>query len=185
MQGFLEKLGYTKSYLLINAFVYGIYNQNMALPHLNDPDIQAYRQKWLEAAFAPGKIEAVVTFGTPAFNAWTTFKATPVGQTVTAFHRRALHPTADKPGGPITRKDLLDNWNIALQALHAENQHPDVTRPLVPVYRKRFHGDGAPGGPKPGFSPWASSPGCAALISGRHCPQRRAPNEPTSRFEDP
>ena len=94
VQGFVEKLGYTKSYLMINAFVYGIYNQNMALPHLNDREIQAYRQKWLEAAFAPGKIEAVVTFGTPAFDAWTTFKATPVGQTVTAFHHRALHPTA-------------------------------------------------------------------------------------------
>jgi hypothetical protein len=131
VQGFVEKLGFSKSYLMINAFVYGIYNQSMALPHLNDPDIQAYRHKWLEAAFAPGKIEAVVTFGNPAFNAWTAFKATPAGQSVTAFHHRALHPTADKAGGPITRKDLLDNWNVALQSLHANIQHPDVTKPLV------------------------------------------------------
>ena len=131
VQGFVEKLGFSKSYLMINTFVYGIYNQNMALPHLNDPDIQAYRHKWLEAAFAPGKIEAVVTFGTPAFNAWTAFKATPAGQSVTAFHHRALHPTADKPGGQITRKDLLDNWNVALQSLHAHIQHPDVTKSLV------------------------------------------------------
>ena len=133
VQGFVEKLGFSKSYLMINAFVYGIYNQNMALPHLNDPDIQAYRHKWLEAAFAPGKIEAVVTFGTPAFDAWTAFKATPAGQSVTAFHHnhKTLHPTADKPGGPITRKDLLDNWNVALQALHANIQNPDVAKPLV------------------------------------------------------
>src|SRR5215218_3191035 len=27
---------------------------------------------------------------------------------------------------------------------------------------------------------WASSPGCAARISGRRCPPLRAPNEPTS-----
>lgn len=40
-------------------------------------------------------------------NAWTAFKATPAGQAVTAFHHRAQHPTADKPGGPITRKDLF------------------------------------------------------------------------------
>lgn len=131
VQGFVEKLGFSKSYLMINAFVYGIFNQDMALPHLNDPGIQAYRHKWLEAAFAPGKIEAVVTFGTPAFQAWTAFKATPAGQSATAFHHRALHPTADKPGGPITRKDLLDNWNVALQRLHANIQHPDVTRPLA------------------------------------------------------
>jgi uracil-DNA glycosylase len=132
VQGFVEKLGYTKSYLMINAFVYGIFNQSMALPHLNDPDIQAYRHQWLEAAFAPGKIEAVVTFGTPAFDAWTTFKATPAGQAIDVFHQRALHPTADKPGGPISRKDLLDNWNVALQRLHAKIQNPDVAKPLVP-----------------------------------------------------
>src|SRR4029079_18161047 len=91
VQGFVEKLGFTKSYLMINAFVYGIYNQGMAMPHLNDPDIRAYRHKWLEAACAPGKIEAVVTFGNAAFDAWTAFKATPAGQGVTAFHHRALH----------------------------------------------------------------------------------------------
>lgn len=133
VQGFVEKLGYSKSYLMINAFLYGIFNQNMALPHLNDPDIQAYRHKWLEAAFASRKIEAVVTFGTPAFNAWTAFTATPAGGSVSAtvpFHK-ALHPTSDKPGGPINRKDLLDNWNVALQSLHPNIQHPDVTTPLV------------------------------------------------------
>ena len=134
VQGFVEKLGYTQSYLMINAFLYGIYNQDMALPHLNDVDIQAYRQLWLEAAFEPGKIEAVVTFGTPAFNAWKAFTATPAGQSVlprVQFHK-ALHPTADKPEGPITRQELLSNWNVALQSLHATVQHPDVTRPLVP-----------------------------------------------------
>ena len=132
VQGFVEKLGITKSYLMINAFLYGIFNQSMALPHVNDAAIQAYRHKWLEAAFAPGKIEVVVTFGNAAFNAWTAFKATPAGQAVTSFHHRALHPTADQPGGPITRKDLLDNWNVALQSLHANIQHPDVNKPLVP-----------------------------------------------------
>lgn len=40
MQGFVEKLGYTKSYLMINAFAYGIFNQAMALPHLNDDGAQ-------------------------------------------------------------------------------------------------------------------------------------------------
>lgn len=143
VQGFVEKLGFSKSYLMINAFAYGIYNQSMALPHLNDPDIQAYRHKWLEAALAPGKIEAVVTFGTAAFNAWTAFKAMPAGQSVTAFHHRALHPTADKPGGPITRKDLLDNWNVALQSLSANIQQPDVIKPLV-LYGNDFSAEELP-----------------------------------------
>lgn len=134
VQGFVEKLGYTRRYLMVNAFLYGIYNQSMALPHLLDPAIQAYRDAWLLAALAPGKVETVVTFGTPAFNAWTAFTATPAGAAASAgllFHK-ALHPTADKPSGPITRQDLLDNWNVALQFLHPQVQKPDVTRPLVP-----------------------------------------------------
>lgn len=143
VQGFVEKLGFTKSYLMVNAFAYGIYNQDMALPHLHDAGIQAYRHQWLQAAFAPGRIEVVVTFGTPAFNAWTAFKATPAGQGVTAFHHRALHPTADKPGGPITGKDLLDNWNVALQGLHAHVRHPDLARSLV-LYGDDFTADELP-----------------------------------------
>ncbi|MBX9400320.1 hypothetical protein K4L06_03290 [Lysobacter sp. BMK333-48F3] len=137
VQGFVEKLGMTKSYLMINAFLYGIYNQSMAMPHLNDAGILAYRNQWLEAAFAPGKIEAVVTFGNAAFDAWKAFKTTPAGQSVNVFQQRALHPTADKPGGPITRKDLLDNWNIALQHLHANLQTPDTVQPLA-LYGNNF-----------------------------------------------
>jgi len=131
VQGFVEKLGFTRRYLMINAFLYGIYNQSMALPHLHDPDIEAYRNQWFQAALATGKIEAVVTFGNPAFQAWSSFIATPAGQGVTAFHHRALHPTADKPQGPITRAELLDNWNVALQALHPHIATPDTVTPLV------------------------------------------------------
>lgn len=143
VQGFVEKLGYTKSYLMINAFLYGIFNQSMALPHLNDPEIKAYRHEWLEAAFAPGRIEAVVTFGTPAFNAWKEFEPILTARNIHVFHKRALHPTADKEGGPISRKDLLENWNIALQALHAEIKKPDVTKPLV-LYGDDFSPDELP-----------------------------------------
>jgi uracil-DNA glycosylase len=143
VQGFVEKLGYTKSYLMINAFLYGILNQDMALRHLNDPDIQAYRDRWIETALAPGRIEAVVTFGTPAFDAWKAFKKTPVGKTVNVFHHRALHPTADKPNGPISRKDLLDNWNVALEALHSNITQPDVPKPLV-TYGDDFAPDELP-----------------------------------------
>ena len=132
VQGFVEKLGYTRRYLMVNAFLYGIYNQQMALPHLNDPEIKAYRNAWLEAAFEPGRIETVVTFGTPAFTAWTEFTQTAVGAQVaqTVHFHKALHPTADQ--GPITRADLLENWNRALADLHPQVQHPDRATPLVP-----------------------------------------------------
>ncbi|MDM7854764.1 uracil-DNA glycosylase family protein [Cellulomonas alba] len=132
VQGFVEKLGLTRRYLMVNAFLYGIYNQDMALPHLHDPEIEAYRNQWLRAALAPGRIEAVVTFGTPAREAWKAFLQSPAGAGVTVFQQAALHPTADKPNGPISRQDLLDNWNVALQHLHPRIAHPDAAVPLVP-----------------------------------------------------
>lgn len=132
-QGFVEKLGFTQHYLMINTFVYGIYNQAMALPHLHDPEIQAYRHKWLEAAFAPGKIEAVVTFGNPAREAWNTFVSQTSGAASTVFHQHALHPTADEGSqGAITRAELLDNWNHALGYLEPHITNPDVTKPVTP-----------------------------------------------------
>ncbi|MCA5893883.1 hypothetical protein LEP48_11040 [Isoptericola sp. NEAU-Y5] len=140
VQGFVEKLGFTSSYLMVNAFLYGIYNQSMALGHLNDPGVLEYRHRWFAAALAPGRVEAVVTFGNPASQAWQTFLGSPEGAGVSVFHQRALHPTADKPGGPISRRDLLDNWNVALSRLHARVTAPDVVRPLVP-----YGGDLTPG----------------------------------------
>lgn len=147
VQGFVEKLGVTRRYLMVNAFLYGIYHQGMALPHLHDPEIVAYRHRWFAAALAPGRVEAVVTFGNPAFEAWRAFVESPEGAgAADVFHQRALHPTADKPGGPISRADLLDNWNVALERLHARIAHPDVRRPLVP-YGDDFTPDELPGIP--------------------------------------
>lgn len=132
VQGFVEKLGMTRRYLMVNAFLYGIHHQGLALPHLHDPQVEEYRNRWLLAALAPGRIEAVVTFGTPAAQAWEAFTASPQGQGVDLPWQRALHPTADKEGGPISRRDLLDNWNVALRRVHPLLRRPDVTRPLVP-----------------------------------------------------
>jgi uracil-DNA glycosylase len=144
VQGFVEKLGFTRRYLMVNVFLYGIFNQDMALPHRDDPTIVAYRHRWFAAALAAGKIEAVVTFGTPAFEAWRTFLSSPEGAGAAAVpHQRALHPTADKPQGPISRADLLANWDVALTRLHATIAHPDVRRPLVP-YGTDFTADELP-----------------------------------------
>ncbi|MFT3695669.1 MAG: hypothetical protein QM831_21205 [Kofleriaceae bacterium] len=159
-QGFVQKLGYTKSYLMINAFVYAIENQNQALPHLNDPAIQAYRHKWLDAAFAH-KIEAVITFGNPARDAWNAYVAATTGPAKTVFHQHALHPTAsDSSGGTITVANQLDNWNTALAKLSAAIKHPDQHIPLVP-YGTEFLPSELPEIPEAdlpmGLPPWMRS----------------------------
>jgi len=39
VQGFLAKLGLDRSYVMINAFLYSVYNQSRAAPHVNDPEV--------------------------------------------------------------------------------------------------------------------------------------------------
>jgi uracil-DNA glycosylase len=133
VQGFLGKLGVTKRYLLINAFVYGIYNQNMAGPHVNDKAIAKYRHKWLDAMLASGKVQAVVAFGSYADQAWQQYRQTKSGRKVTVAYAHAMHPTAPGKGTPvITTAMLLSNWNNALQSLKPSVTKPDVTKALVP-----------------------------------------------------
>jgi uracil-DNA glycosylase len=138
VQGFLAKLGFTKRYILVNAFLYGIFNQSMAVPHLLDPAIAAYRHKWFDAILAPGKIEAVIAFGTPAHNAWTHYRTTPSGTGFTGAYHHVMHPTAAGHGSPvITIANQLANWNTGLTTLHPLITHPDVATPLV-LYGSNF-----------------------------------------------
>ena len=44
------------------------------------PELIAYRHRWLEALFTTQQIEAVVTLGTLAAEAWQLWQATPQGQ---------------------------------------------------------------------------------------------------------
>lgn len=127
VQGFLRKLGFTKSYVLMNAFVYGIYNQTMAGPHVNDAPIAKYRNKWFDAILASGKIEGVVAFGSYADKAWQKYRTTPSGKNVTVAYEHVMHPTADGKGNPpITLETLFKNWNNGLKNLRAHIKNPDA-----------------------------------------------------------
>ena len=74
VQGFLAKLGIDRSYVMLNAFLYSVYNQNSASNHINDPAIADYRNRWFSALIASGSLEAVVSFGSLADTAWREFK---------------------------------------------------------------------------------------------------------------
>jgi hypothetical protein len=52
VQGFLAKLGIDRSYVMLNAFLYSVYNQNSASSHINDSAIADYRNRWLSALIA-------------------------------------------------------------------------------------------------------------------------------------
>jgi hypothetical protein len=137
-QGLMAKLGFTRSYLMINTFLYSVFGQQGGEHHKDDPGIVAYRNRWLDAAFEVNEIEAVIALGHLADDAWSKWKATPNGAAHSPPFAHVTHPTqpdsaaknnADKK---LLIKKMLANWNQALQQLHPHIQHPDVAAPLVP-----------------------------------------------------
>src|SRR5436190_2515967 len=60
LQGFLAKLGITRSYVLINTFLYSVYGQGGGTKHVDDDAIVQYRNRWLDALTGRDDIEAVI-----------------------------------------------------------------------------------------------------------------------------
>jgi hypothetical protein len=166
-QGFLAKLGLTRSYVLINAFLYSVYGQASGNANIKAPGIVAYRHAWFSAVLASGAVEAVVSFGSLADEAWQGFVTAPEGQ---AFHalpyRHVAHPTSpEAPGGTPAQiqartKAMLAAWNTALTALHAAIQHPDAATPLVP------YGDDFLPAELPSIPSWDLPAGTPAWMQG-------------------
>jgi uracil-DNA glycosylase len=136
-QGFLGKLGITRSYVLINALLYSVYGSN-GEKYLSVPSVSDYRNRWLEALLAPGSVEVVVTFGKMAETAWkayATAKGAPSGIVVSHL----THPTfPESAGGSAAQKaantkTMLEKWNSGLALLHPAVVHKDQpSTPLVP-----------------------------------------------------
>src|SRR3954452_8770334 len=52
-QAFLRRLGITRSYVMINAFLYSFVSRGSGNRHSDDPAILAYRNRWLDALLRP------------------------------------------------------------------------------------------------------------------------------------
>jgi uracil-DNA glycosylase len=143
VQGFLAKLGITRSYVLVNTFLYSVYGSVKAST-ARGAALVDYRNRWLDALLVGSNVEAVLALGLQAQRAWEAWKATPNGQTVDVAFAHVLHPTypESKTGRkqPEYRRELaalLRNWNAALATLHPAVQHPDRPTPLV-TYAEAF-----------------------------------------------
>src|ERR1035438_906443 len=89
------------------------------------------------AIMGGGQVEAVLTLGTAAAEAWQFWKATPNGRASSVAFAPVIHPTEpesssknDKTKKAQATKKMLANWNVALQALSPAITHPDVPVPL-------------------------------------------------------
>ncbi len=110
LQGFLGKLGLARSYVMLNTFLYSIFNQfggaNAALSR-QDP-ILGYRNSLFDVVAERNPLEAVITVGSAARDAVDRWEAS---GDYTRTH--ILHPAFPDTGR------LLDDWNQALGALAA------------------------------------------------------------------
>jgi uracil-DNA glycosylase len=137
VQGFLAKLGLDRSYVMVNSFLYSVYNQSRAAPHVNDPAVSGYRDRWFSALLAPGLLDAVVAFGSLADTAWREFTK---GNGVAAAlaYQHVPHPTSPESAGGTPQQikaataAMLIKWNSALESLRQAVLHPDAVRPFVP-----------------------------------------------------
>jgi hypothetical protein len=137
LQGLLAKLGVTRGYVMVNAFLYSVYGSVKAATRRN-PALVEYRNHWLNALLVGQGVEGVLTLGQAAEEAWQLWKATPDGQSFGGAHAAVTHPTqpessskGDRTKLAAATKTLLANWNAGLQTLAPAIAHPDSPRPLV------------------------------------------------------
>jgi hypothetical protein len=150
LQGFLAKLGITRSYVLVNTFLYSVYGSVKARTK-RDPRLIAYRHRWLDALLVGTGVEAVLALGTAADQAWQLWKATPAGQASAVGYAAVTHPTqpessskGDKAKLVAATQKLLQNWNAGLELLSPALVHPDTPGPLVPYGPTWAEGDRLP-----------------------------------------
>lgn len=147
VQGFLAKLGITRSYVFVNAYLYSVYGSVKAKTR-KSPALIKYRNRWLEALLVGQQIEAVLALGQAADEAWQLWRSTPKGQSLSVAYAAVTHPTqpessskGDKAKLQAATKKMLQNWNAALQVLSPSVQHPDVPTTLVLYEENWVDGD--------------------------------------------
>jgi Uracil DNA glycosylase superfamily len=166
VQGFLKRLGITRSYVAVNTFLYSVYGQAAGQRHAKDAPIVAYRHRWFDALAADNDLQVILSFGTLADRAVRAWRATPAGVACTAVHVAALHPTypdSASRSGAITKvaafERLCASWNTALELAHPV-MTPDAATPLV-RYGTSLEGDDLAEIPTydlpPGLPPWMRS----------------------------
>lgn len=143
-QGFIKRLGLTRSYVLINTYLYSVYGQAAGNKHIGDAKITAYRNQWIKAILDASPIEAVVAFGGLADTAWKAWLASPAAAGRAPLpYAHLTHPTwpesSSKSGAQHTQAitQLLTNWNGGLNQLKSAIKHPDVQIPLA-LYSSSF-----------------------------------------------
>lgn len=125
VQGFMKRLGITREYVMVNAYLYSVYGQPPK-GSLDDvqPEIDEDRFRWLEALTAGTEVRAVVSFGGLAREQWERWHEHHQGPERDLPFVALQHPTmpdAASKGDPEKRakamKEMLERWNAGLAEL--------------------------------------------------------------------
>jgi hypothetical protein len=184
VQGFLAKLGITRSYAMINTFLYSVYGQQGGEKHKDDAAIVGYRNSWLTALTGTAELDAVIGLGALADDAWSKFKNQAGADIAALPYAHITHPTAPESasGGDPAKlaagiAAMLTNWNTALTRLHPLIAHPETPGPLTLYGQKFTSGDYVeiPEVDLPaGLPDWMRSPADWAQRTGRTPAAKRA-----------
>lgn len=128
VQGFLAKLGLTRSYVLVNAHPYALHptRADEARPILAQPDHRAWRNELYDMVSGQG-LEAIVAFGRQAREALRLWSPRP---RVPAFE--VPHPSSRNA------RLLLDEWREAIADLRGIVTPDPAGDPSLPNYGGRF-----------------------------------------------
>jgi uracil-DNA glycosylase len=178
VQGFLAKLGFTRSYVMVNTYLYSAYGQGAANRYRDDADIAEYRHAWLDAIAERNPLEAIVAVGSlgrHACDAWMARAAAGVGDLGFAH---ITHPTAPEAGGgegdtyAERVADLLRDWNEAVEELRPHIANPDMPARAAPYTEAFVEGEIAP------IPPADLPAGLPAWMGGREAWARRDGDTP-------
>ena len=148
VQGFLTKLGLTRSYALVNAYAYALLPSRAmsAIPILSEPAQQSWRNRLFSLIVGP-QLQAIVAFGLQAKIAVDQWADVPP-----VMIKKVPHPSSREPG------KLITEWRAAVEDLRTVvTPDPDGDN-SVPNYGTRFaEGDYARIPPRDlpfGVPPW-------------------------------
>ena len=128
VQGFLEKVGLTRSYVLVNAFPVAVHpgKVSKAQPLLSDPDQLRWRNRFYDLVTGPD-LEAIVAFGTNAHLALDLWDSKPDVPTFKV-----------PPPSSHDTESLLEEWRTAIPDLRALVTPDDDGSATGPNYGTTF-----------------------------------------------
>ena len=162
VQGFLDKLGLTRGYCLVNAFPVAVHPKSVfqAQPLLSDPQQLAWRNRFYDLVTGPG-LEAIVAFGGNAAIALDLWDTRPEVPTF-----KVPHPSNPDEGV------LLEQWRTAVPDLRAVVTPDDDGSTSGANYGSTFRETdyrAIPRGDLPfGYPPWVGDDAWGRRASPRH-----------------